>query len=218
MYTPQHFEEPRIYVMHELMRARPLATLVTLSSVGLNANHIPLHLIDQPAPFGTLRGHVARANPLWNDFTKDVEVLAIFHGPDSYITPSWYATKQETGKVVPTWNYAVVHACGTLRVIDDATWVRAQIEALTAHNEADFAQPWSVSDAPHDYTEKLLGNIIGIEIVITRLSGKWKVSQNQPAQNQASVIAGLNNSDLRDAAAMAALITANAKNAQQEQK
>jgi transcriptional regulator len=208
MYTPKHFEEPRIEVMHELMRARPLATLVTLTSGGLEANHIPMHLADVPAPFGSLRGHVARANPLWRDFAKDVEMLAIFHGPDSYITPSWYATKKETGKVVPTWNYAVVHAYGTLRIIDDAVWVRAQLEALTAHNEAGFAQPWAVSDAPHEYTEKLLEAIICFEIVITRLTGKWKVSQNQPAQNQASVIAGLNNSELRDAGAMAALVKA----------
>jgi len=206
MYTPKHFEEPRVEIMHELMRARPLATLVTLTSSGLDANHIPMHFDDVPAPFGTLRGHVARANPLWRDFATDVGVLAIFHGPDSYITPSWYATKKETGKVVPTWNYAVVHAYGTLRVIDDATWVRAQLEALTAHNEAGFARPWAVSDAPHEYTDKLLEAIVGFEIVITRLTGKWKVSQNQPAKNQASVIAGLNNSELRDAAEMAALI------------
>ena len=211
MYTPKHFEEPRIEVMHELMRARPLATVVTLTSNGLNANHIPLHLTDTPAPFGTLRGHVARANPLWSDFAKDVEVLAIFHGPDSYITPSWYATKQETGKVVPTWNYAVVHAYGKLRIIDDAAWVRAQLEALTAHNEVGFAHPWSVSDAPHEYTDKLIEAIVGFEIVITRLSGKWKVSQNQPAQNQAGVIAGLSNSGLHDAEAMAALVAANAQ-------
>jgi transcriptional regulator len=216
MYTPKHFEEPRIKVMHELMRARPLATLVTLTSGGLAANHIPLHLSDVPAPFGTLRGHVARANPLWSDFAKDIEVLAIFLGPDSYITPSWYATKYETGKVVPTWNYAVVHACGSLRVIDDAAWIRAQIEALTVHNESNFTHPWSVSDAPHEYTEKLISNIVGIEIVISKLTGKWKVSQNQPAQNQASVIAGLNDSDQRDAAAMAALVAANAKHPKQE--
>ncbi|HTN95059.1 MAG TPA: FMN-binding negative transcriptional regulator [Gallionella sp.] len=216
MYTPKHFEEPRIEVLHELMRARPLATLVTLTSGGLNANHVPLHLADTPAPFGTLRGHVARANPVWRDFAKDVEALAMFHGPDCYITPSWYATKQETGKVVPTWNYAVVHAYGTLRIIDDAVWVRAQIEALTAHNEAGFARPWSVSDAPHEYTEKRIGAIIGFEIVITKLTGKWKVSQNQPAQNQASVIEGLNNSGLRDAAEMAALVAANAQLAQQK--
>ena len=211
MYIPKHFEEPRIEVMHELMRARPLATLVTLSSGGLNANHIPLHLADASAPFGTLRGHVARANPLWSDFAKDVEVLAIFHGPDSYITPSWYATKQATGKVVPTWNYAVVHAYGKLRIIDDASWLRSQLEALTAHNEAGFARQWSVSDAPREYTDKLLAAIVGFEIVITKLTGKWKVSQNQPAQNQASVIAGLNDSDLRDAEAMAALVAAGAK-------
>ena len=216
MYTPKHFEEPRIEVLHELMRARPLATLVTLTSGGLNANHVPLHLADTPAPFGTLRGHVARANPVWRDFAKDVEALAMFHGPDCYITPSWYATKQETGMVVPTWNYAVVHAYGTLRIIDDAVWVRAQIEALTAHNEAGFARPWSVSDAPHEYTEKRIGAIIGFEIVITKLTGKWKVSQNQPAQNQASVIEGLNNSGLRDAAEMAALVAANAQLAQQK--
>ena len=214
MYIPKHFEEPRIDVMHELMRARPLATLVTLSTGGLEANHIPIHLDDAPAPFGTLRGHVARANPMWLDLATDVEALAIFHGPDSYITPSWYATKKETGRVVPTWNYAVVHACGTLRVIDDAAWVRAQLEALTAHNEAGLAQPWAVSDAPHEYTEKLLEAIVGFEIAITRLSGKWKVSQNQPKQNQASVIEGLGSSGKRGAAEMAALVAANARNVQ----
>ena len=212
MYTPKHFEQPDTEVMHELIRARPLATLVTLTSAGLEANHIPLHLVGTPAPFGALQGHVARANPLWRDFNKDLEVLAIFHGPDSYITPSWYASKQETGKVVPTWNYAVVHAYGRMRIIDDAVWVRAQLEALTMHNEAGLAHPWSVSDAPHDYTEKLITQIVGFEIAITRLSGKWKVSQNQPAQNQESVIAGLNNSELHDAGEMAKLISASAKN------
>ena len=211
MYIPHHFEEPRIEAMHELMRARPLATLVTLTSAGIDANHIPLHLADAPAPFGTLHGHVARANPMWRDFSPDMEVLAIFQGPDSYITPSWYPTKKETGKVVPTWNYAVAHAYGSLRIIDDAAWVRAQIETLTDHHEAGFAHPWAVSDAPHDYTEKLLEAIVGIEIVITRLSGKWKVSQNQPAQNQAGVIDGLKSSELSYAAEMAALVDAAAK-------
>ncbi|MGA9665568.1 MAG: FMN-binding negative transcriptional regulator [Gallionella sp.] len=212
MYMPRHFEQPRVEMMHDLMRARPLATVVTLTSNGLDANHIPLHLTDAPAPFGALRGHAARANPLWRDFAKDVEALAIFHGPESYITPSWYATKQETGKVVPTWNYAVVHAYGTLRIFDDATWVRAQLEALTDHNEAGFAHPWSVTDAPREYTEKLIEAVVGFEIVITRLSGKWKVSQNQPMENQAGVIAGLNESGLRDAEEMAGLIAAGMKN------
>lgn len=198
--------------MHELIRARPLATLVTLSSNGLNANHIPLHLSDSPAPFGTLRGHVARANPLLSDLTNDIEVLAVFHGPDSYITPTWYATKKENGKVVPTWNYAVVHAYGFLRVVDDADWLRAQLETLTAHNEASFPELWAVSDAPVEHIEKIMAAIVGIEMVITRLFGKWKVSQNQPSQNQASVVAGLKASGLPDALAMAALVDAGAKN------
>ncbi len=199
--------------MHELIRARPLATLVTLSSSGLNANHIPLHLSESPAPFGTLQGHVSRANPILSDLEKNIEVLAVFHGPDAYITPSWYATKKETGKVVPTWNYAVVHAYGHMRVVDDASWLRAQLEALTTHNEASFSEPWAVSDAPHEFTEKLIGNIVGFEIVITRLSGQWKVSQNQPRQNQASVTEGLKASGQQDSSAMAVLVEAATKNA-----
>lgn len=211
MYVPKHFEEPKVEVMHELIRERPLATVVTMSSQGLNANHIPLHLSTGAAPFGTLRGHVARSNPMWSDLQTGIEALVIFHGPDAYISPSWYATKQESGKVVPTWNYAVVHAYGTLQVIDDASWVRNQLEALTAHNEQNFTAPWAVSDAPRDFTEKLIAAVVGIEIVISRLSGKWKVSQNQPAQNQAGVIDGLGKARLPDSASMAALIKANAK-------
>ena len=210
MYVPQHFDEPRVEVMQELMRERPLATVVTMSSLGLNANHIPLHLSTESAPFGTLRGHVARANPMWRDLQTGLEALVIFHGPDAYISPSWYATKQESGKVVPTWNYAVVHAYGTLQVIDDASWVRNQLEALTAHNERRFTEPWAVSDAPRDFTEKLIAAVIGIEIVISRLSGKWKVSQNQPPQNQAGIIDGLDKVQCPDSASMAALVKANA--------
>jgi transcriptional regulator len=210
MYVPQHFDEPRVEVMHELMRERPLATVVTMSSQGLNANHIPLYLSTEPAPFGTLRGHVARANPMWRDLQAGLETLVIFHGPDAYISPSWYATKQESGKVVPTWNYAVVHAYGTLQVIDDASWVRSQLEVLTAHNERRFTEPWAVSDAPRDFTEKLIAAVIGIEIVISSLSGKWKVSQNQPPQNQAGVIDGLDKVQCPDSVSMASLVKANA--------
>ena len=204
MYQPAQFDQPSVAIMHELIRQRPLATLVTLAGDGINANHIPLHLTDTPLPFGTLRGHVARANPLWHDLNPELEVLAIFHGPDAYISPSWYATKQETGKVVPTWNYAVVHAYGRLRVIDDAHWLRAQLEALTDQFEAAFPEPWAVADAPHEFTEKLLGSIVGIELVITRLSGKWKVSQNQPPCNHTSVIEGLDTSGQEDMAALVA--------------
>ncbi len=206
MYVPKHFDEPRVEVLHELIRARPLSTLVTLSSSGLNANHIPLHLSAHPAPLGTLRGHVARANPIWSTLDTSVEALAIFHGPDAYITPSWYATKAETGRVVPTWNYAVAHAYGTLRVIDDAAWLRTHLETLVAQQEAAFAEPWHLSDAPHDFTEALIETVVGIEIVITRLQGKWKASQNQPAQNRAGVIRGLEQNGSAEALEMAALI------------
>ena len=191
MYIPPQFEQPDVEVMHELIRTRSLATLITLGSDGLNANHIPLHLSATHESFGVLRGHVARSNPILNDMDSAIDALAIFHGPDAYISPSWYATKQQAGKVVPTWNYTVVHAYGKLRIIDDAVWVRAQLEALTAQNEAGLPHPWAVSDAPEDFTDKLIGAVVGIEMVITRLSGKWKVSQNQPLQNQHSVIQGL---------------------------
>jgi transcriptional regulator len=186
MYIPKHFAEDDVAEMHALMRTNPLATLVSHGAAGLNANHIPLLLVD-----GKLQGHVARANPLWKAGNVAGEVLVIFQGDDSYISPSGYATKAEHGKVVPTWNYAAVHAYGELRVIDDPHWIFAQISALTAANEAALPQPWAVTDAPADYIEKMLGAIVGIEISITRLLGKWKVSQNQPAVNQASLIAAL---------------------------
>lgn len=211
MYIPQKFAQPDVNAMHELIRAHPLATLVALSSSGLEANHIPMYLSAGAGPYGTLQGHVARANPLWQDFDGSVEVLLVFHGPEAYISPSLYATKKETGKVVPTWNYAVVHAYGPLVIRDDAIWLREQLERLTGHNEATRTQQWKVSDAPHDYTEKLIAAVVGIEIPITRLSGKWKVSQNQPVVNQVSVIDGLESSGLRGSAEMAALVKAAAK-------
>jgi transcriptional regulator len=193
MYTPPQFEQPDIEIQHELIRNNPLATLITLNpDGGINANHIPLHLSATSEQFGILRGHVARANPIWQNLTTDKESLAIFHGAEAYISPSWYATKKETGKVVPTWNYEVVHAYGSLQVIDNAEWIRTQLEALTQHNEATHPNPWAVSDAPEDFTKNLIEAIVGIELVITRLVGKWKVSQNQPLQNRNSVIAGLN--------------------------
>jgi transcriptional regulator len=191
VYVPEQFEESSIEVMHELIRRRPLATLVTIGPAGVEANHIPLTLIDQAGAFGSLRGHVARSNPLWQNHPQDTEILAIFHGPESYITPSWYASKAEDGKVVPTWNFVSVHARGRLRVVNDAKWLRSQLEILTAHNEKPFAHQWAVSDAPHDFTEKLIESIIGIEIVITELKGKWKVSQNRPLRDRVSVIEGL---------------------------
>ncbi len=177
--------------MHEFIRDYPLATLITTSANGLNANHIPMHLIGTPKPYGTLRGHVARANPLLEDIDGENQSLAIFHGPNAHITPSWYETKREHGKVVPTWNYAVVHAYGNLRIVDKPGWLRTQLETLTDQNELQFSEPWAVVDTPIKFTEKLLESIVGIELKITKLLGKWKVSQNQPVQNKISVIKGL---------------------------
>ena len=211
MYLPAQFDEQRVEVMHDLMRSHPLATLVTLGSTGLTANHIPLYLAPSPEPYGTLQGHVARANPLWHDISSAVEVLAVFHGPETYITPSWYATKKETGKVVPTWNYTVVHAYGTLRVRDDAAWLQTHLAMLTARHESNFAEPWKLTDAPPDFIEKLIQAVVGIELVITKLSGKWKVSQNQPVSNQMSVVHGLQERDAPHVSTMADLVLDAAK-------
>lgn len=208
MYLPKHFEEPDVAVMHRLISANPLATLVTLASGEPDANHIPLQLVADGSPFGCLHGHLARANPLWRAHPSEIDVLAVFQGEDAYITPSWYASKQATGRAVPTWNYAVVHARGRLRVIDDADWLRRQLEALTAQHEAAFAEPWAIGDAPPDYIEQMIAAVVGVEIVITRLSGKWKVSQNQPAENRAGVIKGLQAGGTAAGAAMATLVAA----------
>jgi transcriptional regulator len=206
MYVPNHFAESRVDVLHRLVREHPLAALVTFNSNELNANHIPFELDPEPAPFGTLRGHVARANPVWREYSKDVEALAIFQGAQLYITPSWYPTKQEHGKVVPTFNYIVAHAYGTLRAIEDRAWLRGLVGQLTDHHESARADPWKVSDAPDDYVEKMLNAIVGIEIRVTRFVGKWKVSQNQPPPNRAGVVKGLGEMEGADAAAMAALV------------
>jgi transcriptional regulator len=205
VYLPTHFAEDRVDVLHALMHAWPFATLVTQAAAGPDANHLPLHLDAKASPQGTLVGHVARANPLWRE-AADTEVLAIFHGPQAYVTPSWYPTKHEHGKAVPTWNYVVVHARGQLRVIDDATWLRRQLDLLVDSHESAFAAPWRVADAPPDYIDKMLAAIVGIEIEIRELTGKWKLSQNQPDANRAGVVAGLRRRESADALAMADLV------------
>ncbi len=188
MYVPAHFGETRPEVLHALIRDYPLACLVTLDASGLVADHVPLLIDPDPAPLGRLLGHVARGNPVWQTVG---EALAVFQGPAAYVSPSWYASKEATGKVVPTWDYAVVHAHGRLRAVDDSTWVRDQVERLTAGQEAGRPHPWAVSDAPTGYIEQMLRGIVGIELVINRLVGKWKVSQNKPAADRAGVIAVL---------------------------
>jgi transcriptional regulator len=212
MYQTAHFEETRIEVMQALMQAHPLATLVTLAADGLTANHIPMIFDATPAAgapsgtLGTLRGHVARANPLWRDFSAEHGALAVFQGPQTYITPSWYKSKQQTGRVVPTWNYAVVHARGVLMVRDDPEWLLSFLNTLTDAHEGKRAQPWKVSDAPDDYVEQMLKQIVGIEIRVQALTGKWKLSQNKPEGDREGVATGLRTSAGEDAAAMAALV------------
>ncbi|MFM2112493.1 MAG: hypothetical protein RLZZ271_1153 [Pseudomonadota bacterium] len=191
MYQPEHFRLNDPAPMHQLMREHPLATLVAQSAEGMVANHVPMLLVPEQGEHGVLQCHVARANPLWREVDVAQEVLAIFNGPQAYISPGWYPTKREHGKVVPTWNYAVVHAWGRLRVVDDAAWLRSLVSRLTATHEAGFEKPWSIDDAPADYIDKMLSAIVGIEITITRLEGKAKVSQNQPAANREGVVQGL---------------------------
>ena len=205
MYLPAHFEETRSEVLHTLIREHSLATLVAHGADRLAAHHLPLHFAAELGPLGALQGHVARANPLWKQ-AANTEVLVIFQGPQAYVTPSWYATKREHGKAVPTWNYVVVHAHGRLRTIDDPVWLRAQVETLVGRHEAGFADPWRIADAPPDYIDKMLAAIVGIEIAITGLQGKWKISQNQPEANRTGVVAGLRQQGTDDAMQMAALV------------
>ncbi len=206
MYVPLHFDESRTEVLHQFIREHPLAVLVTMGSNELNANHIPFELDPEPAPFGILRGHVARGNPVWHEYSRNVEALLIFQGPGSYISPSWYPTKKETGKVVPTYNYVVVHAYGPMRVIDDRAWLRRLVERLTNRHEAARAEPWKIADAPSDYIEKMLAAIVGIEVPVTKLVGKWKTSQNQPEVNREGVIRGLSKIASADATVMASFV------------
>jgi len=194
MYNPPHFQEERTDVLHSLIREHSLAAVITMGPEGLIANHIPLILDAEAGPLGTLRGHVSRMNPQWRDSLPHVSALAIFQGPSAYITPSWYPSRQEAGKVVPTYNYVVVHAHGTLRTYEDPELLLRNVRALTELHEAPFAQRWSVDDAPEDFIRGQLKGIVGIEIPIARLEGKWKVSQNRLAADRQGVIDGLHES------------------------
>jgi transcriptional regulator len=181
MYVPDHFREDRPEVLQDAVRRIGFATLVTQ---GLEANHLPMLLQD-----GVLRGHVARANPVWK--TGAGEALAIFLGPHAYVSPSWYPSKAETGKAVPTWNYLTVHARGAIHWIQDADWLRGHVTALSAAHEAGRAEPWAITDAPASYVDGLLRAIVGFELTIAKLEGKWKLSQNRDAADRAGVREGL---------------------------
>jgi transcriptional regulator len=203
MYVQSQFEEKRTEVMHQLIDSHSFGTLVTLGADGINANHMPFMLDHNAGEFGMLRAHVARNNPVWRDFSRDIETLAIFEGASAYVSPSWYPSKQEHGKVVPTYNYMVVHAYGTMRVIDDPAWMKAFLHRLTDSHEANRPVPWKVDDAPQDFIDKLVDTLIGIEIPIARLLGKWKVSQNRSDADRAGVAAGLRAKGGEDASVIA---------------
>lgn len=191
MYTPKAFVFQDHDALQALIRAAPLATLIVEGEDGWVANHLPFVLQDDAEGGLSLRAHVPRANPLSETLREARSGLAIFHGPQGYISPSWYATKQEHGRVVPTWNYAAVHAHGRLRAIDDPAWVRAQLECLTEQSERGYAQPWSLADAPGEFIERMIEALVGIELRVEHLEGKNKASQNQPRENQRSVLAAL---------------------------
>jgi transcriptional regulator len=190
MHRPDHFRVEDIAQMHALMRARPFAALVSSSANGLYGTHLPTVLKDDGAN-GLIECHLARANPHWKDLADGNEALMIFQGPEGYITPSWYPSKALHGKAVPTWNYAVVHAYGRPAVVQDKDWLRRHVTELTTQQEASEAQPWAVSDAPESYVDVMLRGIVGFRFAITRLEGKWKMSQNREMPDREGVVAGL---------------------------
>lgn len=191
MYVPPAFAETRTEVLHAAIRAAGLATLVTLGPDGLAGTPLPLMLDPDDGPHGTLHGHLARANPQWRTTHQATEALVLFNGPDAYVSPGWYATKAETGKVVPTWNYVTVHAYGPAEFYDDADRLLDVVTRLTARQEAPFPAPWAVTDAPAEFVRSQLKGIVGLRIGITRLQGKWKMSQNRSEADRAGTAAGL---------------------------
>jgi transcriptional regulator len=191
VYQPSQFREVRQEAMHELMRTHAFATLVVLEGGALSANHLPIVIHPELSEKGVLRGHVAKANEIWRRFDQSLEALAIFQGPNHYVSPSWYPSKAEHGRVVPTWNYVVVHAYGPLKFIDDERWLKQHLDELTSRHEDGRSSPWRVSDAPDDFVARLLEGIVGFEMPISRLEGKWKLSQNRSEPDRRGVQYGL---------------------------
>ena len=217
MYLPAHFAESRPEVLQRLVQDHPFGLLVTQDGNAIVANSIPFFLDADPAGGpGVLRAHVARANPVWREARGDVESLVVFQGAQTYVSPAWYPSKAEHGKVVPTWNYIMVQARGKARFIDDAAWLHAFVARLTDTHEAarsasasgEVAAPWAVSDAPADYVDSMLRAIVGVEIVLSSIVGKWKTSQNRSAADRAGVARGLGEVAGDDAAAMARAVLA----------
>ena len=192
MYVPAHFNEPSLDMLHARIAQHPFGTLITHGKSGLDANHLPFELDTEGGGLGVLHAHVARANPVWQDIADGDEVLVVFHAGDAYISPSWYPSKHESHKQVPTWNYIVVHAYGRVTVRDDERYVRGVVGRLTRTHEASQPQPWKMADAPKDYLDAMLKSIVGLQIDITRLTGKNKLSQNKEARDIRGAAEALN--------------------------
>ncbi|QLC73154.1 FMN-binding negative transcriptional regulator [Pseudomonas sp. LPB0260] len=204
MHTPAIFRQHDLPTLHQQMAASGLATVLSQGANGLQASHLPLLLAPEEGEFGTLYGHFARANPQWRDLEGGGEVLAVFQGPDAYVSPGWYPSKAEHGKAVPTWNYIAVHAHGRAEVFDDAERLLQLVSRLSEHHEAGRAQPWAVSDAPRDYIDAMLRAIVGFALPIQRLDGQWKLSQNRNQADRQGVHQGLTGSDAHRDRALAA--------------
>ncbi|MEO1709427.1 MAG: FMN-binding negative transcriptional regulator [Pseudomonadota bacterium] len=205
MYTPKHFEMDDLSEAHAAMRAARTATLVTATTEGLIGTPVPMLLDEAEGNFGTLYAHVARANAQW-ELPPTGDAMAIFNGPEAYITPSWYATKQETHRVVPTWNYIAVHAYGPVEFFDDRDRLHSVVDRLTRYHEASRTAPWNVSDAPERFVEAQLRGIVGVRIPISRIDAKSKMSQNRPAVDREGVVSGLASSDAPQDQAVSELI------------
>jgi transcriptional regulator len=206
MYQPDHFRVDDLPQMHELMRAKPLAALISAGSYGLYATHMPTVLKDEGA-YGLLEFHLARGNPHWKHLAECSEALMIFQGPDAYITPNWYPSKAEHQKVVPTWNYAVVHAYGRPDMVQDAQWLRGHVGELTAQQERNEARPWALTDAPASFVESMTRGIVGFRFAITRIEGKWKMSQNRAMKDREGVVAGLRKRETGDDLEIARIVS-----------
>ena len=190
MYRPDHFRVDDHKEMHVLMRNRPFASLVSAGAKGLFASHLPTVLKDE-GPHGVIECHLARANPHWRDLAEATEALMIFHGPEAYVTPNWYPSKAQHGNVVPTWNFAAVHAYGRPEVMQERDWLLRHVTELTAQQESAEPRPWLPSDAPAAFIDVMLRGIVGFRFPIARLEGKWKMSQNREMQDRVAVVTGL---------------------------
>ena len=195
LYTPTAFRETDLPTLHNHISACGLAMLVTASETGPLVSHLPLVLKREVGPYGTLVGHLARPNPQWRESDLSKPAVAVFMGPDAYISPSWYASKQTDARVVPTWNYTVVHARGRLEIFEDASSLQANVTDLTELHEGRFATPWAVTDAPPDFVQRMLRGIVGVRLVIEHLEGKAKLGQNRSEADRQGTIAGLSSSD-----------------------